>query len=45
MKIISGMEEIVQVITSLFECVQKENNNIISDIEDLSEETNDLICL
>ena len=43
MKIISSMQEIVQVITSLFECVQRENIDIISDIKDLREETNDLI--
>ena len=36
------MEEIVQVLTSLFECVKKENNYMISDIKDLREETNDL---
>ena len=33
------MEEIVQVLTLLFECVKKENNNMISDIKDLREET------
>ena len=42
MKLISSMEEIVQVLTSLFECVKKENNYMISDIKDLREETNDL---
>ena len=35
-KKISCMQEIVQVITSLFECVKKENNDMISDIKDLS---------
>ena len=34
------MQKIVQVITSLFECVKKENNDIISNIKDLREETN-----
>ena len=42
MEIISRMEEIVQVISSLFQCVKKENN-MISDIKDLREEINDLI--
>jgi len=36
-------EEVVQVLTSLFECLKKENNDIISDIKDLGEEANDLI--
>ena len=36
------MEEIIQVITSLFECVKKENNNMISDMKDLMEKTNDI---
>ena len=36
-------EEVVQVLTSLFECLKKENNDIISDIKDLREEANDLI--
>ena len=40
---ISSVEEIVQVITSLFECVKKENIEMISNIKDLREETNDLI--
>ena len=40
MKMISGTEETVQIITSFFECVKKENNDIISNIK---EETNDLI--
>ena len=42
LKIVSCMQEIVQVITSLFECVKKENNDI-SDIKDLREEKCDLI--
>ena len=37
MKIISSMEKIVQVITSLFKCVKNENVNMISDIKDLRE--------
>ena len=37
------MQEIVQVITSVFECGQKENNDMISDIKDLRGETNNLI--
>ena len=37
------MEEIIQVITSLFQCVKNENNDMISEIKDLWEETNDLI--
>ena len=32
-----------EVITSLFECVKKEKNDMILCIEDLKEETNDLI--
>ena len=36
-------EKIVQVLTSLFECIKKENNDMISDIKYLREETNDLI--
>ena len=37
------MEEKVQVLTPLFECLKKENDDIISDIKDLREEANDLI--
>ena len=37
------MEEIVQVLTSLFECIKKENNDMISGIKDLREKTSDLI--
>ena len=33
------MNEIVEVFTSLFECVKKENNDINSDIKDLRDET------
>lgn len=36
-------EEVVQVITSLFECLKNENNDLISDIKDLRREVNDLI--
>ena len=36
-------EEVVQVITSLFECLKNENNDLISNIKDLREEVNDLI--
>ena len=36
-------EEVVQVLTSVFECLKKENNDINSDIKDLREEINDLI--
>ena len=39
----SDTEEVVQVSISLFECLNKENNYIISDTKDLREETNDLI--
>ena len=41
-KIFSGIQEIVQVITSLFECIKQKNNDTISDIKDLREETYDL---
>ena len=37
------MEEIVLVLTSLFECIKKENNDMTSNIKDLREETNYLI--
>ena len=37
------MKEIVQVLTSLFECLKKENEYIISDINYLREKTNELI--
>ena len=43
MKIVSSIQEIVHLITSHFECVQKDNNYMISDIKDLMEETYDLI--
>ena len=36
-------EEVVQVISSLFECLKKENNDLISYIKELREEVNDLI--
>ena len=36
-------EEVVQVITSLFECLKKENDDLISYIKELREEVNDLI--
>ena len=42
-RIISSMQEIVLIITSLFECVKKENNYMISDIKDLRKKTNVLI--
>ena len=31
-------EEVVQVISSLFECLKKENNDLITYIKELSEE-------
>ena len=34
---------LIQVITSLFQFIKKENNDMISDIVDLWEETYDLI--
>ena len=34
---------VVQEITSFFECVKKENNDMISDIQDLREAKNDFI--
>ena len=37
-----SMKEIVQVLTSLFDCVKKEINDIL-DMKDLREEINDLI--
>ena len=37
------MQEIVQAITSLFEREKEENNYMVSDVNDLKEETNDLI--
>ena len=37
------VEEVVLVLTSFFECLKKENNDIISDIKDLREEINDLV--
>ena len=43
MKMISGVQEVVQVITSLFECVKKENNDMISYTKDLRKEPNDFI--
>ena len=42
LKIVPSMQEIVQAITSLFECIKQENNHIISDIKDSGEETYDL---
>ena len=41
--LITGMQESVQLINSLFECLKKENNDMISHIKDLGEETNDII--
>ena len=38
------MEEIVQVITSLFECVKRDNNDTITNTKELTEETYDLIA-
>ena len=43
MKLVSSMQEIVQIIISLFEWLKKKNNDIISDVYDLWEETNVLI--
>ena len=37
------MEEVVQVVTSLFECLRTENNDIISDVKDLRKEMDDVI--
>ena len=37
------MRKIVLVINSLFEYVKKDNNDMISDIKDLREETKDFI--
>ena len=37
------MEEIVHVSTSLFQCLKKEGDDIISDINDLGEENNNII--
>ena len=37
------MAEIVQVLTSLFECLKKENNHLILDKKDLRKESNDII--
>ena len=45
MEIISSMQEIFQVIFSLFDCVKKRNNVMISYIKDLREENNDLISV
>ena len=35
-----GMEEVIEVLTSLFECLNNENNTTISDIMDLWVEIN-----
>ena len=43
MKIISSIDEIIQVIISLFECAKNENNDTITNIKISMEETNDLI--
>ena len=43
MKIISDMEEIFQVITSLFKCAKKENDDMIPDKKYVREETIDFI--
>ena len=37
------MEEKVQVLTPLFECLKKDNNDMILDIKDLMAGSNDLI--
>ena len=37
------MEEILQVITSLFDCLKKENNDMISDTKALREDTYEFI--
>ena len=43
LKTVSSIQDIVQIITSLFECLKKENNDLISYIKELREEVNDLI--
>ena len=35
----SSIQDILQIITSIFECVKKENDDMILNIEDLSENT------
>ena len=42
LKIVSSIQEVI-VITFFFECVKKENNDMISNIKNLREETNYLI--
>ena len=39
---VSSTQDIFQIITSLFECVKKESDDMISNIKDLREETYDL---
>ena len=41
LKIVSSVKDIVQVITSLLQCVKK-NNDMISSVKYLREETHDL---
>ena len=42
LKAVSSIQDILQMITSLFECVKKESDDMISNIKDLREETYDL---
>ena len=42
LKAVSSIQDILQIITSLFECVKKESDDMISNIKDLREETYDL---
>ena len=39
LRIVSTMQDIVQAVTSLFECAKHENNDMTSTINDLREET------
>ena len=41
--IVSSMQEILHVITSLFDCVKKEDNDMNSDTKDLRDDTYELI--
>ena len=42
LKAVSSIQDILQMITSLFECVKKESDDMISNIKDLREETYDI---
>ena len=42
LKAVSSIQDILHVITSLFECVKKESDGMISNIKDLREETYDI---